>query len=110
MIDQLIEYLGTTKFRFSAALCIILIILIFIKMPNKDDHEYDCPREKMDLTIKKIVKEQERTLSDKMWMACKDGLVKGGVTGSITGGFVGAVSGGAIFAVANPVLVYISEG
>jgi len=110
MIDQLIEYLGTTKFRFSAALCIILIILIFIKMPNKDDHEYDCPREKMDLTIKKIVKEQERTLSDKMWMACKDGLVKGGVTGSITGGFAGAVLGGATFAVANPVLLYINEG
>jgi hypothetical protein len=110
MIDQLIEYLGTTKFRFSAALCIILIILIFIKMPNKDDHEYDCPREKMDLTIKKIVKEQDRSLSDKMWVACKDGLVKGGVTGSITGGFVGAVSGGAIFAIANPVLLYINEG
>ena len=110
MIDQLIEYLGTTKFRFSAALCIILIILIFIKMPNKDDHEYDCPREKMDLTIKKIVKEQERTLSDKMWMACKDGLVKGGVTGSITGGFAGAVLGGATFAVANHVLLYINEG
>jgi len=110
MIDQLIEYLGTTKFRFSAALCIILIILIFIKMPNKDDHEYDCPREKMDLTIKKIVKEQDRSLSDKMWVACKDGLVKGGVTGSITGGFVGAVSGGAIFAIVNPVLLYINEG
>lgn len=110
MLDQLIEYLGTTKFRFNAVLCIILIILIFIKMPNKDDHEYDCPREKMDLTIKKIVKERERSLSDKMWVACKDGLVKGGVTGSITGGFVGAVSGGVIFAVANPVLLYINEG
>ena len=45
-----------------------------------------------------------------MWVACKDGLVKGGITGSITGGFVGAVSGGAVFAVANPVLLYINEG
>ena len=79
-------------------------------MPNKEDHEYDCPREKMDLTIKKIVKDRERSLSDKMWVACKDGLLKGGVTGSITGGFAGAVSGGVIFAVANPVLVYISDG
>jgi len=110
MIDQLTEYLGTTKFRFNAVLCIILIILIFIKMPNKDEHEYDCPRETMELTIKKIVKEQERSLSDKMWVACKDGLVKGGITGSITGGFVGAVSGGVIFAVANPVFLYINEG
>ena len=110
MTDQLIEYLGFTKFRFSAIIFIIFVILILMKMPDKNDNEYNCPREKIEIAIKKIVKDNERSLSDKMWLSCKDGLVTGGVTGCITGGFLGCVSGGALFAIANPLLLYINEG
>ena len=109
MIDQLIEYLGTTKFRFMAFICIILSCILLIKSPDLDNNNTNCSREKVDEIINKIVKEKNRNLSDKMWLSCKDGLVKGCITGSITGGFVGALSGGVIFSITNPLLLYISE-
>jgi hypothetical protein len=112
MLDEIINSIGTTKFRFTGVVFIIFIILIFLKTPHgsDDDYDEDCPREKMDIVLKKITKKSEKPMHDKMWLACKDGLVKGAVTGSITGGLVGAVSGGFVFALANPILLYIHEG
>lgn len=109
MIDQLIEYLGTTKFRFMSFICIILACILLIKSPYLDNNNTRCPKEKVDEILDKIVKERNRNLSDRMWISCKDGLVKGCITGSITGGFMGALSGGFIFSITNPILLYISE-
>ena len=109
MIDQLIEYLGTTKFRFMSFICIILGCILLIKSPDLDNDNTRCPKEKVEEILDKIVKERNRNLSDRMWLSCKDGLVKGCITGSITGGFMGALSGGVIFSITNPLLLYISE-
>ena len=108
MIDQITEYLGTTKFRCTALICIILIFIMVFTKP-RDNSNYRCPRAKIDAQIIQLVKEKERHLHDKMWLSCKEGMLKGAVTGSITGGIAGAVSGGAVFAIANPVLVYITS-
>ena len=108
MLDQLIEYLGTTKFRFMAFACIILSCILLIKSPELDNNK-KCSREKSDEILTKIVEERSRNLSDRMWLACKDGLVKGCITGSITGGFMGALSGGVIFSITNPLLLYITD-
>lgn len=108
MLDQLIEYLGTTKFRFMACVCIILSCILLIKSPNKDNNK-KCSQEKSAEIINKLVEERSRDLSDRMWLSCKDGLVKGCITGSITGGFMGALSGGVIFSITNPLLLYITE-
>jgi hypothetical protein len=109
MLDQIVAYLGTTKFRVTAVVCIILVIVLFIKLPKKSNTMYRCPTEKIDATISKIVEEKERNLSDRMWLSCKDGLIQGGITGVITGGFIGAAAGGAVFAIVNPAMVYIQE-
>lgn len=108
MLDQIVEYLNTTKFRFTSMLCIILAGLLLINLPNPNPNDRKCTREKIDDTLIDMVAERNRTLSDKMWLSCKDGLIKGSVTGAITGGFIGGISGGAIFGVANPVLLYIT--
>jgi hypothetical protein len=117
MIDHIINYFNTTKFRFSAIVCIIFILLLLLTksnmQPKKLDHEYkkninNISREEMELEMIKIIESNNISISDKLWVACKDGLIKGCVTGSITGGFMGAITGGAIFAIANPLLLYIN--
>ena len=132
MLDQIIDYIGTTKFRFSAILCIVFILLLITSktyndtvildnFSNPDDSNLDVSnpdfsnpdfneksRQPIDIEIIKIIKERNISLYDKLWSACKDGLIKGGVTGCITGGFVGAVTGGSIFAITNPLLLYIN--
>jgi hypothetical protein len=113
MLDQIIKYIGTTKFRFTAVLFIILsVILLTDKIINntaQHNKNYICPREKMDTAVSKIVEDQERKLHDRLWISCKDGLIKGGITGGLTGGFIGAVYGSTIFAIANPIILYINE-
>lgn len=108
MLEQTVEYLGTTKFRFTTVLCMILIMIMIFTKPGHDLAN-NCSREKIDAQITQIVKEKERSLYEKMWLSCKNGMIKGGVTGSITGGVVGAVSGGAVFGIVNPLILYINE-
>ena len=117
MIDYIINYFNTTKFRFSAIVCIIFILLLLLtknsQPPTKLDYDYkkninNISKEEMELELIKIIENQNISKSDKLWVACKDGLVKGCVTGSITGGFIGAITGGAIFAIVNPLLLYIN--
>ena len=108
MLDNIVKYLGTTKFRFTSIICIILSCIILFK-PNIEQKTEKCSREKIDQILEKIVEEKNRNLYEKMWLSCKDGLIKGCITGSITGGFMGAVTGGAIFSIANPILIYINE-
>lgn len=109
MIDNIVEYLGTTKFRFTAIICIILACILLFKTDISENKNIKCSREKIDEILEQIISEKNRDLSEKMWISCKDGLVKGCITGSITGGFMGAVTGGAIFAIANPLLLYVNE-
>ena len=117
MIDHIINYLNTTKFRFSAVLFILFVLLLLLTKSSRQhiklDHEYkkninNISREEMELEMIKIIESQDISTYDKLWFACKDGLVKGCVTGSITGGFIGAVTGGTIFAIANPLLLCIN--
>ena len=108
MLDQIVEYIGTTKFRFSAIICIIISIILLCEKSNIISDIID-KNVKINSNKLPMVVEKNKTLGKKMLNSCRDGLIKGGVTGSITGGFIGAVTGGAIFAIANPILLYINE-
>ena len=117
MIDYIINYFNTTKFRFSAIVCIIFILLLLLtknsQPPTKLDYDYkkninNISKEEMELEMIKIIDAKNTPTYNKLWVACKDGLIKGCVTGIITGGFMGAITGGAIFAIANPLLLYIN--
>jgi hypothetical protein len=108
MLDHLIEFLGTTKFRFTAVLCIIIILLLIIKLP-KCAKPTKCPKKKKREILHNIALEKSRSLSDKLWIACKDGLVKGCITGLMTGGFMAGISSGAIFGIVNPLVLYANE-
>jgi len=104
MLDQIIAYLNTTKYRFCSIICIISIIILLCFQESTENYTGDIETE-----IKKIVHSRKKPIIEKMINACKDGLVKGAITGCINGGFTGAVTGSAIFAIANPIYIYVNE-
>lgn len=108
MLDHLIEYIGTTKFRFTAIICIIIIIILIFRLP-KCVKPLTCPKNKRKEILHSIALEKSRSLSDRLWIACKDGLIKGCITGTLTGGFAAGVAGAAVFGIVNPVILYANE-
>ena len=109
MLDHLIEYIGTTKFRLTAIICIIIIIMLIYRLP-KCVKPLTCPKNKRKEILHSIALEKSRALSDRLLIACKDGLIKGCITGTLTGGFTAGVVSAAIFGIVNHVILYASEG
>lgn len=101
-----------TKTQFTRIIFIILIVIVLFKEFYTDtfnDTACDIPKEKIDKVIKKIITSKEKNISDKLILACKDGLLKGSIVGCVNGGIPGAIAGGMAYGIANPIIVYITE-
>jgi hypothetical protein len=100
------------KTQFTRIIFILLILIVLFKEYYTDtfnDTTYDVPKEKIDNVIKKIITAKEKKISDKLILACKDGLLKGSIVGCVNGGVPGAIAGGMSYGIANPIIVYLTE-
>jgi hypothetical protein len=119
-IGNFINLSDMANIRFRIMMIIIIILLVIIiteketfkrkEKKTKENQKGELySREVLDFELTKILKKKNIHIYDKMWLSCKKGLLRGGLTGYITGGFMGGITGGLLFATVNPFLVYINE-
>lgn len=107
---DLLEPYGVTKFQVSSIILILFILLTMYRPKKEKNIKIDeCPPKKINEAVLDIIKKKETDVNEKLWLSCKDGIIKGCVTGCLTGGFHGAIASGALFGVVNPILTYINE-
>lgn len=106
----------TKKTIFYGVIIFLLLILLckdhyedYINDIKSDRQNQECQQDDITNEMKKLVKEKNKSLIDKMIISSKEGFMKGGVTGCITGGIPGAISGGFLFGVANPIIIFVNE-
>lgn len=97
------------KYHITVPLFVVISCIIIYKEYARDKNEYNCPKEQIDDEIKKIVLSKQKKISHKVIDACKDGMIRGCISGGITSGIPGAINAGLLYGVTNALFTFIKE-
>lgn len=92
---------------------IIIILLMYIILKDHiddyigDEDDSDLHPDKINEELINIIKDKRKKLINKLSTSCKEGFMRGCITGCLSGGFGSALSGGILFGMANPIMTYI---